>query len=104
MIRFYRLLRFLQTPTFKLLPMVVIAGVLVINCSDLRSGGPPSSWWKGNLHTHSLWSDGDDYQEMIVEWYKEQGYHFLALSDHNVVLEGTSVANTTDSQPCGSRH
>jgi len=49
---------------------------------------PASRWWKGNLHTHSLWSDGDDYPEMIAAWYKENGYHFLALSDHNVMLEG----------------
>ena len=27
-------------------------------------------WWKGNLHTHSLWSDGDDYPEMIADWYR----------------------------------
>lgn len=40
-------------------------------------------WWKGNLHTHSLWSDGDDFPDMIADWYKEQGYNFLALSDHN---------------------
>ena len=45
-------------------------------------------WWKGNLHTHSLWSDGDDYPEMVVGWYKEHGYHFLSLSDHNIMLEG----------------
>src|SRR6478672_5858975 len=45
-------------------------------------------WWKGNLHTHSLWSDGDDYPEMIVDWYKQHGYEFLALSDHNGMLTG----------------
>ena len=45
-------------------------------------------WWKGNLHTHSFWSDGDDFPEMIVAWYKEQGYQFLALSDHNVLQQG----------------
>jgi hypothetical protein len=49
---------------------------------------PTASWWKGNLHTHSLWSDGDDYPEMIVDWYHEHGYQFLALSDHNILLEG----------------
>src|SRR5262249_14252792 len=48
----------------------------------------PARWWKGNLHTHSLWSDGDDFPEVIAEWYKTNGYHFLALSDHNVMLEG----------------
>ena len=46
-------------------------------------------WLKGNLHTHSLWSDGDDYPEMIADWYKRAGYHFLALSDHNILSEGT---------------
>ena len=35
---------------------------------------PVPRWWKGNLHTHSFWSDGDDYPEMIVDWYKTAGY------------------------------
>jgi len=52
------------------------------------SVSPPLRWWKGNLHTHSLWSDGDDYPEMIVEWYKQHDYHFLALSDHNILSHG----------------
>ncbi|MDP8244492.1 MAG: hypothetical protein P9L94_10465 [Candidatus Hinthialibacter antarcticus] len=46
-----------------------------------------AQWWKGNLHTHSLWSDGDDYPDMIADWYKSQGYDFLALSDHNVLMQ-----------------
>jgi hypothetical protein len=45
-------------------------------------------WWRGNTHTHSLWSDGNDFPEMIADWYRGQGYHFLALSDHNVLSEG----------------
>ena len=45
-------------------------------------------WWKGNIHTHSLWSDGNDFPEMIADWYKSHGYHFLALSDHNILSEG----------------
>ena len=45
-------------------------------------------WFKGNLHTHSLWSDGNDYPEMIADWYARHGYHFLALSDHNVLSQG----------------
>jgi hypothetical protein len=49
---------------------------------------PQPRWWKGNLHTHSLWSDGNDFPEMIAAWYESRGYHFLALSDHNVMLEG----------------
>lgn len=49
---------------------------------------PPLRWFKGNLHTHSLWSDGDDYPEMIADWYKRHGYHFLGISDHNLLQQG----------------
>ncbi len=49
---------------------------------------PEPRWWKGNLHTHSLWSDGDDFPEMIGDWYRQRGYNFLALTDHNVLSEG----------------
>ena len=45
-------------------------------------------WYRGNMHTHSLWSDGDDYPEMIASWYKERGYDFLVFTDHNVLLKG----------------
>ena len=42
-------------------------------------------WQKGNLHTHSFWSDGDDFPEMIIDWYKKNDYQFIALSDHNTI-------------------
>ena len=42
-------------------------------------------WYRGNLHTHSLWSDGDDYLEMIAKWYKQKDYDFLCFTDHNVL-------------------
>ena len=45
-------------------------------------------YYKGNLHTHSYWSDGDEFPEMIMDWYKDNGYDFLALSDHNIIAEG----------------
>lgn len=46
------------------------------------------SWYKGNLHTHSYWSDGDEFPEMIIAWYKTHGYQFIGLSDHNTFQEG----------------
>jgi predicted metal-dependent phosphoesterase TrpH len=42
-------------------------------------------WFKGNLHTHTYWSDGDEYPEMVLDWYKTHGYDFVALSDHNTL-------------------
>ena len=59
-------------------------------------------YWKGNLHTHSLWSDGDDFPEMIADWYKKHGYQFLALTEHNLIAEGNkwvdAEANATRKQ------
>jgi len=49
---------------------------------------PAPQWWRGNLHTHTLWSDGDGFPEMVAEWYRDHGYHFLALSDHNLLSRG----------------
>jgi hypothetical protein len=57
---------------------------------------PQETWWKGNLHTHTLWSDGDDYPEMVVEWYKNHGYHFLALSEHNRFAQGQKWIDVDD--------
>ncbi len=53
-------------------------------------------WFKGNLHTHTLWSDGDDFPEMVVDWYKSRGYDFLALSDHNTLQEGNAWVYATN--------
>ncbi len=55
---------------------------------DAVTAHPQMRWYKGNLHTHSLWSDGNDFPEMIADWYRGHGYQFLALSDHNVLSEG----------------
>jgi len=49
---------------------------------------PKQHWQKGNLHTHSFWSDGDDFPEMIIKWYKNNDYQFIALSDHNTMASG----------------
>lgn len=55
---------------------------------DGSSFEAPERWWRGNTHSHSWWSDGDAPPELIADWYKEHGYHFLVISDHNVIKEG----------------
>lgn len=66
-----------------------LIAVLISGLASAGAEDPAPRWFKGNLHTHSLWSDGDDYPEMIADRYKQAGYHFLAISDHNVLAEGT---------------
>ncbi|MCL4788377.1 MAG: hypothetical protein KJ070_16535 [Verrucomicrobia bacterium] len=77
-------------------PLVLQAVLgLVLAFGPLTALAQSPRWWKGNLHTHSLWSDGDDYPEMIVAWYKENGYDFLGLSDHNVLQTGEKWVTVT---------
>ncbi len=39
-------------------------------------------WYKGNLHTHTTLSDGNQPPEVVCEMYAKAGYDFLALTDH----------------------
>lgn len=73
-----------------LLSVVVFCGnsPFAARADDAVPANAPVRWWKGNLHTHTLWSDGDDFPEMVAEWYRVRGYNFLGLSDHNILAEG----------------
>ena len=79
-----------------LLLMVVLPIALVV--IGLRSDMAPVQanalvasdslrWYRGNMHTHSHWSDGDDYLESIAAWYQKAGYQFLVFTDHNVLAD-----------------
>jgi len=41
--------------------------------------------YKGNLHCHTWKSDGGSSPEAVVKWYRDQGYDFLAITDHNTL-------------------
>jgi hypothetical protein len=66
--------------------LTLAATLLVVAAACLSS--PPGDgprWVRGNTHTHTLWSDGNTAPELVVDWYRERGYQFLVLSDHNVL-------------------
>src|SRR4051812_34941752 len=71
-----------------LLRVFLLVFIFALQTLFVRAEPAPTHWWKGNLHTHSLWSDGNDYPEMIINWYRQNGYDFLSLSDHNVTQAG----------------
>ncbi len=69
---------------------------LLLGCSPETRDS--RQWYKGNLHTHSYWSDGDEYPEMIMDWYKTNGYDFVALSDHNILADQEKWIKVTQSK------
>jgi predicted metal-dependent phosphoesterase TrpH len=54
-------------------------------------------WFKGNLHTYTTKSDGDETPEKVCEWFEKHEYDFLVLSDHNHLtsLDYESTGNST---------
>jgi len=72
--------------------------VLMINLFFLHRPCEKQSsphWYKGSLHTHSLWSDGDAFPEIVADWYKWHGYHFVAMSDHNSIQQKEKWVNVS---------
>jgi len=54
-------------------------------------------WFKGNTHAHTTMSDGDSPPEAVAQWYKDHGYQFLVLSDHNVFTDPATLQSLVDS-------
>ena len=79
--------------------LLLLAFIIIQACqSPPQSTEAPQRWLKGNLHTHSFWSDGDDFPEMIMDWYKTNDYQFVVLSDHNILQEGEKWINIAGSK------
>lgn len=44
------------------------------------------NFYKANLHTHSILSDGEWNPEEIKNWYKAHGYSVVAITDHDLFV------------------
>ena len=66
--------------------ILVIATAAAIHASAARQPGA-LNWYRGNLHTHTINSDGDSSPWDLVTWYKRNGYQFLAITDHNTFTD-----------------
>lgn len=76
--------------------------------SQILQAGGGRSWYRGNLHTHTLWSDGDALPDTVVAWYRDNGYQFLALTEHDLVADAerwidVSRLNDIDTGPAALR-
>jgi hypothetical protein len=63
--------------------IATIAVAMAAGTADAQAAPPAWRWYKGNTHTHTLNSDGDSSPDEVARWYREHGYNFLVLSDHN---------------------
>ena len=72
--------------------MMMAGAVTGGGCAMLSGNGSGGKkFYKGQFHTHTWWSDGRAAPEQAVAYYKERGYDFLGITDHNVYGEGHRV-------------
>jgi len=81
--------------TFKILcSAVLIMCLATLSCKDKKpevSITYADGWFKGNTHSHTRISDGNASPENVVNWYHENRYNFLVLTDHNKFVNPDSV-------------
>ena len=75
-----------------------VAAALVALVSATAAQAPTPLWYKGNTHTHTINSDGDSTPDDVVRWYREHGYNFLVLTDHNFLtsVDGLNALHGAD--------
>jgi hypothetical protein len=72
--------------------LAVLIGSVGARTPRQQSADPKGGrWFKGNTHTHTVNSDGDSTPDEVVRWYREHGYQFLVLSDHNYLTSVTGL-------------
>ena len=55
------------------------------------------TWYKGNTHAHTTNSDGNAGPYEVAKWYKDHGYAFLSITDHNQLTDPATIKNIQDS-------
>jgi len=54
-------------------------------------GQTPAKWYRGNTHTHTLNSDGENTPDEVVRWYRSNGYQFLVITDHEYLTDAAAL-------------
>lgn len=66
---------------------------MVAIASPYADGG---TWLRGNLHAHTTASDGARDPEQVIADYATRGYDFLAISDHDTLVDPADHRERTE--------
>jgi len=65
----------------------VAAALIALIAPSAVFGQSTPRWYRGNTHAHTLNSDGDTPADGVVRWYREHGYHFTLITDHEFITD-----------------
>ena len=97
----YQVAQWLRS-TALLFSMSILSCPIADSATTVLEADGQRQWYRGNMHTHSHWSDGDGYLDMIALWYREHSYQFLVFTDHNVLADTQRWIDVEQSK--GGRH
>ena len=72
------------------------------NLTDLRRSTLPAAepgWYRGDLHMHTVYSDGDSYPHEVAAAAYEAGLDFYGITDHNRAQSPVSMVPHGDGWP-----
>jgi hypothetical protein len=64
------------------------------SAQTVSASQPTMKWYRGNTHTHTINSDGDAAPDAVVRWYREHGYQFLVITDHEYLTDVAPLQST----------
>ena len=67
--------------------LAVLSGALGLGATLSPAQAQAPRWYKGNTHAHTINTDGDSSPDTVARWYKEHGYQFLFLTDHEYLVD-----------------
>lgn len=84
---------------------LVAAGLILAGVARYRASAAPAAYvasgapgrfvdsiearafQRGNIHTHTSLTDGDSPPADVYAWYRDHGYAFVAVTDHNTLTD-----------------
>ena len=68
--------------------LVALLGPTTVHGGRFGIGDPAAErWFRGNTHAHTSNSDGDSPPDSVARWYRDAGYDFLFITDHEKVTD-----------------
>ena len=61
--------------------------VVALLTDAVTADAQATRWFRGNTHSHSLESDGDSPPDSLARWYRDNGYGFLFITDHEKLTD-----------------
>ncbi len=84
--------------------LAAVAIIVSSICGAAMGQGAGYNWYKGNTHTHTTMSDGDSTPGLVARWYRNNGYDFLFITDHNTRTEVEELQRQISAENTESQH